>query len=319
PNLRARIRHEGGGYFIRCNELGFRCNYRASNPKPEDRFRILLFGDSYTAGDGVSNAYRFGEQLERIIPDVQVLNFGLPASGVDQQYLTFLEFAKDIDSDLLLVCPMVDNIRRNLLTHQLTHSIFEDQLTMRAKPYFLLRNNELILHHSPVPKTMEEYNSSETILPSNGKGDFFRHTLRTIVSEIDQKVPGFRGFTQRLRKLALPEEYNDPQSPAWLLMKAILVQWIKESSAKIILCPLPTFEHINGNIQATSYLQRFKELSQEHNIEFIDVLPIFFKKKQNRASYRFSTDEHPNQLCHTLIADALSSHVNKYVQAWKLK
>jgi carbamoyltransferase len=62
PNLRARIPGEDGGYFVVTNSLGFRSDYefeRAASRHP----RILMFGDSYTAGDDVSNADRYSDQL----------------------------------------------------------------------------------------------------------------------------------------------------------------------------------------------------------------------------------------------------------------
>ncbi|MDH3213224.1 MAG: hypothetical protein OEM05_12130, partial [Myxococcales bacterium] len=67
PGLKARVDHEGGGYLLRTNEQGFRCRHNFESEKPEDVYRVLLFGDSYTAGDGVSNKDRFGDVLETMI------------------------------------------------------------------------------------------------------------------------------------------------------------------------------------------------------------------------------------------------------------
>ena len=96
PQLSARIPHEGGGYLVRTNSAGFRCDRELTKEKPPEVFRVLLFGDSFTAGDGVSNQYRYGDLLERQFPGLHVLNFGLSGTGTDQQYLIFREFAKVI-------------------------------------------------------------------------------------------------------------------------------------------------------------------------------------------------------------------------------
>ena len=53
PGLKARVDHEGGGYLLRTNAQGFRCNHDFDAPKSDGIYRVLLFGDSYTAGDGV--------------------------------------------------------------------------------------------------------------------------------------------------------------------------------------------------------------------------------------------------------------------------
>ena len=55
PNLRARIPNENGGYYVVTNSCGFRSDIEFEEPKRIDCPRILMFGDSYTAGDNVSN------------------------------------------------------------------------------------------------------------------------------------------------------------------------------------------------------------------------------------------------------------------------
>ena len=54
PNLRARIPNETGGYLVSTNSHGFRSDieYR---PEKGNQPRILMFGDSYTAGDNCAN------------------------------------------------------------------------------------------------------------------------------------------------------------------------------------------------------------------------------------------------------------------------
>ena len=83
PGLRIRVDHEGGGYLVRTNAAGFRSEREFEPARTDGRTRILLFGDSFTAGDGVSNVHRFGDVLETLVPDVEVYNFGLP--GTDRK------------------------------------------------------------------------------------------------------------------------------------------------------------------------------------------------------------------------------------------
>ena len=112
PGVKARVQHESGGYLVKVNNLGFRCNRDISEKKDPDKFRILVFGDSYTAGDGVSNGKRYSDLLESMIPNSEVYIFGLSGTGTDQQYLIFKEFAKAIEYDLVIIGVMVENINR---------------------------------------------------------------------------------------------------------------------------------------------------------------------------------------------------------------
>ena len=308
------MRHEGGGYLVRCNRSGFRCDHEFIREKPNGCYRVLLFGDSYAAGDGVSNGRRFGDVLERLLPRLQVLNFALPGTGTDQQHLSFREFARGLDYDLLLLCPMVENIQRNVQKHRATHSVFDGRLVWQAKPYFELRDDgELVLHHSPVPKEPDAVGPDD---PPNGTGEgdggLVRRVLRGVMRRLDDRIPGLRSCSQRLRRLALPCEYNDASDPAWALMKAILKRWVAENDEDLLLCPLPTFAHIEGGIRSDPYLARFRELCDETGTELVDLLPSFLAlPRYKRLELRFPRDEHPTPECHGLIAEALAPRIRE--------
>jgi carbamoyltransferase len=72
PGLQTRELHEGGGYLLRINGSGYRCRHEFEQKKRPGTFRILLFGDSYTAGMGVNDRARYSEQLEECIPSAEV-------------------------------------------------------------------------------------------------------------------------------------------------------------------------------------------------------------------------------------------------------
>ena len=151
PRLKARMEHEDGGYLVRTNGLGFRSEHEFDAPRRSGIRRVLLFGDSFTAGDGVSNKKRYGDQLESLVDDVEVWNYGLPGSGTDQQYLIFRELAANTDHDLLIIAVLVENIRRVAARYRVAET-GEGELRCLAKPYYSLEEGQLVLHHVPVPK-----------------------------------------------------------------------------------------------------------------------------------------------------------------------
>src|SRR5215467_11648911 len=112
PNLKTRLEHEGGGYLVRVNNVGFRDEKDFQKEKAAGKFRVLLFGDSFTAGDGVSNKHRFGDVLQILIPNLEIYNFGLPGTGTDQHYLTYREIASAYEHDMVIIAAQVENIRR---------------------------------------------------------------------------------------------------------------------------------------------------------------------------------------------------------------
>jgi hypothetical protein len=56
PGLQTREPHEGGGFLLRTNQAGYRCRHEFARERPPGTFRILLFGDSYTAETGCGPA-----------------------------------------------------------------------------------------------------------------------------------------------------------------------------------------------------------------------------------------------------------------------
>ena len=148
PDIRARIPHEGGGYLIQTNEQGFRSNVSFVGEHRPGKRRLLLFGDSMTAGDGVSNGLRFSDHLQLLVPDLEVFNFGLPASGPDQHYLLFQHYVDQINHDAVMIAVCVENIRR--VVTRFRHFIDErGQLVLYEKPIFKLVGDQLELHSSP--------------------------------------------------------------------------------------------------------------------------------------------------------------------------
>src|SRR5688572_3460789 len=149
PNLQTRIQHESGGYLIKTNSLGFRSETEFHPHKRKDYKRILLFGDSYTAAEGVSNKKRYSDLLMQILPDTEIYNFGMPGTGTDQQYLIYDEYAKNIEHDLIMIVVLVENIRR--VTAQYRCYLNEkNEKVLFQKPYFELQNKNLVLKNIPV-------------------------------------------------------------------------------------------------------------------------------------------------------------------------
>ena len=320
PGLRARVRHEGGGYLVRANADGFRSEHDFGEPKPAGRYRIALFGDSYTAGEGVSNGQRFCDLLEERLPQLDLFNLALPGTGTDQQYLAFREYGTGLSADLVLICPLVENILRNLDSERLTQSSAEGQLVMRPKPYFELQAGKLELRHVPVPKGVTPLaDVPPERLPSNAEQvSTLRRRLRKVNAAVDRRLPGFREWTQRVRQLSLPAEYRSASDPGWLLMSAILRQWIEEASVPVVLCPIPTFAHVFKTASADDYRARFAELAEQAGVELIDLLPTLWEHPTEVLKRsRFPQDEHPNRLGHRLLAEALAPHLERLARTGK--
>ena len=308
PGLKARIIHESGGYLIHANEMGFRSQREFIPEKNPGKRRILLFGDSYTAADGVSNEKRYSDLLEKQIPELEIYNFGLPGTGTDQQYLAYRKYASGIDHDAIMIVVFVENIRRIVARYRYYLDENGAQVCY-AKPYFELSGGELTLKHLPPKK--EPVRDDEIPLEDRAcvrrTGRFPR--IRKIL------------IKTKLEKLARPltrfihyPEYNSADHPAWRLMEAILERWIKEQKKPVLLVPLPLY-HFTEELSASNYYKRFSELALKTGCACFDPLPGLKRySMEERRGFRFAHDPHPSPAGHAAIAHVLAPVVREFLE-----
>ena len=112
--------------------------------KPDGVYRILVLGDSFMAGLQVNDDETFSRVLERELAAAhpgqrfEVVNFGVPSWGTDQQYLALREYGLALDPDLVLLAFYAQN------------DVDENSMALRSatntypKPYFEYRDGRLV-------------------------------------------------------------------------------------------------------------------------------------------------------------------------------
>lgn len=300
PDLKARVEHESGGYLLRTNAQGFRCCHDFVSPRGAKK-RILLFGDSYTAGDGVSDGKRYGDKLEELL-GAEVFNFGLSGTGSDQQYLAYKEFAKDIEADLTVIAVLVENIRRCSARFQ----IFQDEAghdRYYAKPYFELTEDGLELGGVPVDKEPVEACDMDVEwqrhVNHGGRFTAIRKLVNRVgLKELAQKVTGYEPLPQ----------YDDPMDADWLLLKAILKKFVAEVKQPVVVMPIPLYQYVEGTSDPTSYQSRFREFADETGVILHDPVPDLLKYSvAERRAFRFQEDCHLSPDGHLALATSLAA------------
>jgi carbamoyltransferase len=304
PGLKARVDHEGGGYLLRTNQAGFRCRHEFTREKPPGVFRILLFGDSFTAGDAVSDKYRYGDLLESLLPGTQVLNFGLSGSGTDQQYLIWREHAAELEHDLVLIGVQVENIRRVVARYR-AYQWADGEDVVLAKPYFTLESDgSLRLHQVPVPREPLARSAlagrEAAALDQGGRFAWLR-------APINRLGPRVKDLVQRLTRYQPVPGYDRPDHPDWRLLEAILRRWLAEVSVPVVLCPIPLYQYIEETASPKRYQARFRSLEVPDRVIVHDPLPAFrAHSREERRRFRFERDVHPTRAAHRVLAESLA-------------
>ena len=313
PGVKARIPHEGGGYLVRANAAGFRSDREFDARRVAGCRRLLLFGDSYTAGDGVSNGARYGDLLERLIPGIEVYNYGLPGTGTDQHYLVYADVAPRVEHDLVVIAVLVENIRRVVSRYRVFENADGQQVAL-AKPYFVLDDNErLVLHNVPVPRgerAVDELPAEERHHVDRG-GDLVmvRRALNFLGSGVKSLLQSAIGQNP------LPA-YDSPTDPAWRLLRAILVRWVSESPVPVLIVPLPLYHYVEGIADASGYQARFREVARDTRAHLHDPLPdLVTLPAAERRALRFERDVHPTPLAHERLARSIATAVAPLVNS----
>ena len=278
PGMRARIPNHNDFYMLQTNSAGLRSDRDYPLEKPKDRKRIILLGDSYTAGDGVSNGERFSDLLEKEYPHLDVMNFGVSGSGTDQQVLIYEKMACSYEADAIVFGILVENIIRNRQTCRpgLLGSN-EKVVFYRPKPYFVEEGNRLVLKNQPVPV---ERRTADQL------GDWTCPT------------PNING-----------SYVNEDGSPGklWLLMKRILDSFSQSvSQIPVYFLILPIYVHIQEEWQPV-YQKYFAELNSPDIQRYIvDPLPDFLALPMpERKACTFEGDPHYTQKAHRLVSRTL--------------
>jgi glycosyltransferase involved in cell wall biosynthesis len=276
----ARLPARGHLSSARDHAVGMRSS-RDSRESPPGRSASFL-GDSYTAGDGVSNLQRFTDLLEACYPHLDALNFGLNGSGTDQQLLVFETIARHYAADAYVWCICVENIARNLYTCFPSFDFREQQLVFRPKPYFELTGQGLALRNQPVPLEKRK---------KDALGDW-RCSFPYVPGSSDAYAI-----------------YGHPERAHWRTMKAILQRFIMQAGGKpVLIVPLPMYNHYLEESPPT-YWRRFMELEDRPaNVFAVDLLPAFVRvPRAEREALRFGDDPHYTARAHALVANTLEA------------
>ena len=276
PNLNARLIDESGGYFIKTNSLGFRSNIEFKNKK--EKKRILFFGDSNTAADGVSNDDRYSDLLGKYF-DAEVFNYAISGTGTDQQYLTWEKYAQEVEADLIIIGSLVENIERNKVQYRETINNFTQKRTLTPKPYYEIEDSNLKLKNWPVERFDGNFDKIDkgktqwliplkqqalyTVVNSIRKNKLFKY----IDKKYENQLSALRSIL--IKKFYQPyKDYRKPQSEGYKLSKKILEKFIGGIEGKgipVILVPIPTYHYYFDGAQPIYkfFFESFNEPSKK--------------------------------------------------------
>jgi carbamoyltransferase len=307
---------------VRTNALGFRSD-RDFVDERCGRPRILMFGDSYTAGDNCVNADRYSDRLAEKL-GAEVYNYGVSGSGTDQHLLVYREFARRVQADLIVICAQVDSIRRIQVSHRESIDRVTGRRVMVPKPYFLFGDDGCLqLHNVPVPRERPPVGSVRTqtvnISDDGWKGrllSWYRTEprLARLRSRIRQQdLHRVKAGLYRFSGAHPYPEFRSPESHGWRLMAAILRQFVEEvQPLPVLIVPIPSYEfHLLG--VKPDYQAVFEGLADpSRGVHVADVSrPLCGLPYDNRQRLSFRLNGHFTPYAHELVAGYMADAIRR--------
>jgi len=327
------------GYF---NSHGFR-DYERTHEKPENSFRILVFGDSYVEGLQVSLDKTFPALLEKKLNEhsasmrFEVLNLGQSGFGTADAYMRYLNFGVEYSPDLVILAFLTGNDFMNN----------SKILNKEALAFYFTVNESgsLVLDRSLYDKYTRSLTLPKRLFQSIKRNSYLASLIseRLFLWKRQLRESRFRRrFTddmQRGEKGELSEFSNlniyvsDPSlrwKEAFDITERLILKFrnsVEERGAKFLLVALSNTEQVHPAVQQeineTHALtfdfelpDRFLEgVARRKEINFLKLLPVFqeYHRKTGIFLHGFNSSRrgHWNEYGHRLGADQIFEFLMK--------
>ncbi|MBX7150218.1 hypothetical protein K1X84_01160 [bacterium] len=296
PNVRVMhyIGNDSAEYKI--NAQGTRNAHEYSYERNSNA-RIVIVGDSFTFGHGVSENDRYSNMLESMLDSTEIINMGVSGYGTAQQLLYLKTEGFNYQPDLVIVGLFITNIGRNL-----------DSIN---RPFLQSNGDSLIVTNFPITRP----DSSLTVSDDAGENrviGFWQKHSRFIAFLVEK----FNYISRRFDPLP---EY-DSQHEGWQLLRKILLEikrQCEKHGAKTLVVIIPHHTYYGGSFAQWTNQRPFDQLEKfgiENNLDVLNLLPVFkdYAKTNDWNNLVIKGDGHWNRNGHHLAAVAIKNYIDTH-------
>ena len=302
---------------IKNNGQGLRINHTI-NPK-KSKFRIAFLGDSNVWGFGVEDKNRMSEQMEKMLGNIEVINFGVSGYGTDQYYLSLNKSVLKYDPDMVITTFYPNDLIES--GNSINHGY--------PKPYFNMTQKGLVLTNVPVPRIA---NWSDRKYPFMIKINFFlSHTshayalMKPLLKKIynDFKDPGtITPYWIEMIRVPMIKEYEnyfDLNGRIYCKMSDEL----KQRNISLVVVNIPHRSYLiqkelktqlkdyhvsQDSIDIQRPISLMENLSRKCGFKFIDIYQ-YFRSYHDATKFYYAVDEHLNTNGHKKVAEILAENL----------
>lgn len=238
---------------------------------------ILVVGDSFTEGAGVSREQTFSARLAALLPPpIRVLNGG--RRGLDQP-----ELADSLERLLPLTQP-------DVVLYAMTLNDFEQEPAWAERQLFL---NDLILDRQHMGRP------DWKLPPLVG-----RSALARLLAERRRSARVTRATVDWYRGMTGPDN-----EAGWRRTRQDLERMARasdEADARFVVAVLPLLVGLDGDYPFDALHDELSTACEDAGIEHVDLLPALAGRSAAELHVH-AVDMHPNAEAHRLIAEALAT------------
>jgi len=241
--------------------------------KAEGTTRIVAFGDSFTYGDEVEMEETWPFLLEDMLPGIEVLNFGVPAYGLDQAYLRYRLEGKEYDHDILIIGFIIEDEYRNV--HAFNPFKLVNTGVPYAKPRFVLENEQLRLIPSPL-RRVDYPKFIEADCATTASGGIQGCSSLGLGIDALSKLPSAQVASLLFDRTTWLEIPKDEKANSFNLTTKIFSEFYREAQAngvEPLILLMPTRANLLDESMVSSVFAAYEEFFEAHDMRFLNVTP----------------------------------------------
>lgn len=312
PGIEGSTAHTDYRMQVRINSKGLR-DREFDYKKAPDTYRIGVFGDSFTFGEGVQNSETFPKLLEDMLrtdeqlymtgKKIEVLNFGIGKTGTSHQYALYRKEGKKYDLDLVIIGFLSANDFSDNVPG--VFALKEGQLVHTPTNYSSIRRLQKIVYYIPFYKWLTAHSHLVNLVRKKATllDDQWRTTARAPLAII--------GDAQADKEPLMVE----------ITLKLIneFVRESKQAGSKVLLVNLPAKDHAPYSAEGKNephivyYHQLEKEIKKIPELQVVDMTHLF--NKLPVEPYYFAHDNHMTPLGLQLVALGIKDHLKPKLAA----
>lgn len=283
---------EGKGHMgsnIRINSHGLR-DVEHSWDKPQDTYRILGLGDSFTFGYGINLEHSYLKQLESLFKDngksVEVINAGVIGYNFYQSLTYLKQKGINYHPDLIIFFYYIDDLT-GISSKDEAMRVSNELVQDREKPHSILSTsylyNFVTNSISLIDVKFRSRTGADWIKSIEDREAYLRDRMATYkIDESQLKL--LRGLLAELKQLS------------------------NQIGADLLIVAIPDAAQIGIPEMQTPYILLQREC-ENIRVPFLDIISIFEKQPDLKSLYLFPMDAHTNPRGNSIIAEKLYDFV----------